>query len=199
MTKLSKVFLMATLAALFLGIAACANQKEPAEQALAAIEKKFQDSGAEIQKYLPERHAEIAKSIDSLRQNIANKSYGDVVAGAKDVENTLKGAVAEARIERAKAQIAMENEWEELSKSMPPMIAAVDKKIDSQHGRPPKGMTKEAWKAMVADYDAARDAWSKAAGEISRATFEASVTAARDAKAKIASIMESLGVEVKAS
>ena len=71
--------------------------------------------------------------------------------------------------------------------------------IDSQHGRPPKGMTKEAWKAMVADYDTARDAWSKAAGEISRATFEASVTAARDAKAKIASIMESLGVEVKAS
>ena len=107
MTKLSKVFLMATLAALFLGIAACANQKEPAEQALAAIEKKFQDSGAEIQKYLPERHAEIAKSIDSLRQSIASKSYGDVVAGAKDVENTLKGAVAEARIERAKAQIAM--------------------------------------------------------------------------------------------
>jgi uncharacterized protein YgfB (UPF0149 family) len=195
MTKLSKVFLTATLAALFLGLAACASQKEPAEQALAAIEKKFQDSGAEIQKYLPERHAEIAKSIDSLRQSIASKSYGDVVAGAKDVENTLKGAVAEARIERAKAQIAMETEWTELSKSMPAMIAAMDKKIDSQHGRPPKGMTKDAWKAMIADYDAARDAWSKAAAEISRATFEASVLSARGAKEKIASIMESLGVK----
>jgi hypothetical protein len=71
----------------------------------------------------------------------------------------------------------------------------MDKKIDSQHGRPPKGMTKDAWKAMIADYDAARDAWSKAAGEISRATFEASVLSARGAKEKIASIMESLGVK----
>jgi len=197
MTRLSKVFLTATLAALFLGLAACASQKEPAEQALAAIEKKFQESGAEIQKYLPDRHAEIAKSIDSLRQSIASKSYGDVVAGSKDVESALKGAVAEARIERAKAQIALEDEWTELSKSMPAMITAMDKKIDSQHGRPPKGMTKDAWKAMIADYDAARDAWSKAAGEVSRATFEASVVSARAAKEKIANIMESL--EVKAS
>lgn len=195
MTKVSKAFLTAALAVLVLGLAACASQKEPAEQALAAIEKKFQDSGAEIQKYLPERHAEIAKSIDSLRQGIASKSYGDVVAGAKDVENSLKGAVAEARIERAKAQIALEDEWAELSKSMPAMISAMDKKIDSQHGRPPKGVAKDAWKATIAEYDAARDAWSKAAGEISRANFEASVLAARDAKAKITAIMESLGVK----
>jgi hypothetical protein len=126
---------------------------------------------------------------------MANKSYGDVVAGSKDVENTLKGAVAEARIERAKAQIELESEWGELSKSMPAMITAMDKKIDSQHGRPPKGMTGTVWKATIAEYDAARNAWSKAAGEISRANFEASVLSARDAKAKIAAIMESLGVK----
>ena len=44
MTKVSKAFLTAALAALVLGLAACASQKEPAEQALAAIEKKFQES-----------------------------------------------------------------------------------------------------------------------------------------------------------
>jgi hypothetical protein len=75
------------------------------------------------------------------------------------------------------------------------MISAMDKKIDAQHGRPPNGMAKDAWKATIADYDAARNAWSKAAAEISRANFEASVLAARDAKAKIAAIMESLGVK----
>ena len=40
-------------------------------------------------------------------------------------------------------------------------------------------------------------AGSKAGAEMTRATFEASVTAARDAKAKIAAIMEKL--DVKAS
>ena len=195
MTKVSKAFLTAALAALVLGLAACASQKEPAEQAFAAIEKKFQESGAEIQKYLPDRYAEIGKSIDSLREGIAKESYGDVVADAKNVENSLKSAIAESRIKRAEAQIGMEDEWTELSKSMPAMIAAMDKKIDSQRGRPPKDMTGAAWKATIADYDVARNAWSKAAGEISRANFEASVLSAREAKAKIAGIMESLGVK----
>lgn len=195
MTKVSKAFLTAALAALVLGLAACASQKEPAEQAFAAIEKKFQESGAEIQKYLPDRYAEIGKSVDSLREGIAKESYGDVVADAKNVETSLKSAVAEARIKRAEVQIEMENEWTELSKSMPAMIAVMDKKIDSQHGRPPKDMTGAAWKATIADYDAARNAWSKAASEISRANFEASVLSAREAKTKITGIMESLGVK----
>ena len=195
MTKVSRAFLTAALAALVLGLAACASQKEPAEQAFAAIEKKFQESGAEIQKYLPDRYAEIGKSVDSLREGIAKESYGDVVDDAKNVESSLKSAVAEARIKRAQVQVEMESEWADLSKAMPAMVAAMDKKIDSQRGRPPKGMTGDAWKATIADYDAARNAWSKAAGEISRANFEASVLSAREAKAKIAGIMESLGVK----
>jgi len=195
MTNVSKAFLTAALAALVLGLAACASQKEPAEQAFAAVEKKFQESGAEIQKYLPDRYAEIGKSIDSLREGMAKKSYGDVVTEAQNVEVSLKKAVADARIKRAEVQIEMESEWTELSKSMPAMISAMDKKIDSQHGRPPNGMTKDAWKATVAEYDAARNAWSKAAGEISRANFEASVLSAREARTKIAAIMESLGVK----
>ena len=71
----------------------------------------------------------------------------------------------------------------------------MDKKITSQRGRPPEGMTTDAWKQTVVDYDAARDAWSKAAAEMTSKNFEATVLAARDAKAKIAGIMETLGVK----
>ena len=48
MMKVSKGFALAAFAAAFLGLAGCASQKEPAEQALAAIEKTFAESGAEI-------------------------------------------------------------------------------------------------------------------------------------------------------
>ena len=51
---MTKAFTIAALAALCLGVAACASQKEPAEQAFAAVEAKFKESSAEIQKYLPE-------------------------------------------------------------------------------------------------------------------------------------------------
>ena len=192
---MSKAFITAALAAVCLGVAACASQKEPAEQALAAVEAKFKESGAEIQKYLPERYAEIEASVASLRDSMSNEDYGDVVAGAGQVQDTLKRAIGESRVKRAQMQVEMEDEWTEMSKSVPAMIDAMDKKITSQRGKPPQGMTREAWKQTIADYDAARDAWSKAAAEMTRANFEATVLAARDAKAKIAAIMESLDVK----
>ena len=193
---MSKAFITAALAALCLGVAACASQKEPAEQALAAVEAKFKESGAEIQKYLPERYAEIEASVASLRDSMSNEDYGDVVAGAGQVQDDPEARHRrEPREARPGAWWRWKTEWAEMSKSVPAMIDAMDKKITSQRGKPPQGMTREAWKQTIADYDAARDAWSKAAAEMTRANFEATVLAARDAKAKIAAIMESLDVK----
>lgn len=191
----TKGFVLAVFAVAILGLAGCASQKEPAEQALAAIEKTFTESGASIQQYLPERHAEVSASIASLRDSMSKKEYGDVVAQAASVQDALRRAVADSRIKHAQMRVEMESEWTELTKTMPGMIAAVDKKIAAQGSRPPKGMAKDAWKTTVQSYDAARDSWSKAAGEITTATFEASVLAGRDAKAKIAAIMETLGIK----
>ncbi|HWN06942.1 MAG TPA: hypothetical protein VNO53_07235 [Steroidobacteraceae bacterium] len=192
---MTKAFITAALAALCLGVAACASQKEPAEQAFAAVEAKFKESSAEIQKYLPERYAEIEASIASLRESMSNEDYGDVVAEAGQVQASLKRAIGESRVRRAQLLVEMESEWDEMAKTMPAMVAAMDKKITSQRGRAPKGMTGDEWKQTIADYDAARDAWGKAAAGLTRSNFEQSVLVARDAKAKIAAIMEKLGVE----
>ena len=195
MFKESKGFVLAAIAVAILGVAGCASQKEPAEQALAAIEKTFKESGASIEKYLPERHAEVSASIASLREAMSKEEFSDVVAQAGSVQDALRRAVADSRIKHAQIRFEMESEWTELTKSMPGMIEAVDKKIASQGSRPPKGMEKDAWKSTIQEYDAARDSWSKAASEITTATFEASVLAARDAKTKIAGIMETLGLK----
>jgi hypothetical protein len=195
---MTKSFVTAALCALVLGLAGCASQKEPAEQAMAAVESKFKESAAEIQKYLPERFAELEQTIASLRESLAQQDYGDVVEGAAAAQDALKRTIADARVKRAQTIAAMDREWDELVQSMPPMIAAMDRKISSQRGRPPKGMTGDEWKQTIADYDAARDAWTKAtATERTRANLEGMVTAARDAKAKITAIMDKL--EIKAS
>ncbi len=191
----SKSLVLAALAVAILGLAGCASQKEPAEQALAAIEKTFKESGADIEKYLPERYAEVNASIASLRESMAQEKFGDVVGEARSVQDALRRAVADSRIKHAQLRVGMESEWTELTKTMPGMIEAVDKKIATQGSRPPKGMEKDAWKSTIQAYDAARDSWSKAASEITTATFEASVLAGRDAKAKIAAIMETLGLK----
>ncbi len=178
-----------------LGLAGCANQKEPAEQAMAGIEKTFEASGAQIQKYLPERHQEIGASVASLRDRLSQEKYGDVVSEAPAVADALRRAVADAQIRRAQVQVELEAVWDELVETMPAMLAAVDRKINAQGGRPPQGMDREAYNAVVARYDAARASWSKAAESIDAASFESSVLAGRDARAAIAGIMEQLGIK----
>lgn len=188
-------FALAALAAAILGLAGCGSQKEPAEQAMAAIEKVLADSGAQVQKYLPERYEEIDARIKALRDSMTQEQFGQVVTDAAGVTDELRRAVADAMIERAKIRAAMETEWTALLESMPAMVAAVDKKIAAQGSKPPKGMDKDAWKALVESYDAARESWGKAAAEMTTANFEATVLAGREARTKIAGIMETLGLK----
>ena len=188
-------FAVAALAAAILGLAGCGSQKEPAEQAMAAIEKTLADSGAQMQKYLPERYEAIDAKIKALRDAMAQEQFGLVVTDAAGVTDELRRTVADAMIERAKIRAAMETEWTTLIESMPGMVAAVDRKLAVQGSRPPKGMDKDAWKALVESYDAARESWGKAAAEMTTANFEATVLAGREAKTKIAGIMETLGLK----
>ena len=194
MTKLNN-FTLAAIAVVTLGLAACGSQKEPAQQALAAIEKTLTDSGAQLQKYLPERYQEINARITALRDAMTQEDFGTVVTDAADVTNELRRAVADAMIERAKTRASMETEWTALIESMPAMIAAVDKKLAVQGSRPPKGMDKDAWKSLVESYDTARESWGKVAAEMTSANFEETVLTGRDASAKIAGIMETLGLK----
>jgi len=188
-------FALAALAAAILGLAGCGSQKEPAEQAMAAIEKTLADSGAQVQKYLPERYEAIDVRVKALRDAMAQEQFGQVVTDAAGVTDEMRRAVADAMIERAKTRAAMETEWTALIESMPGMIAAVDRKLAVQGSRPPKGMDKDAWKALVESYDAARESWGKAAAEMTTANFEATVLAGREARTKIAGIMETLGLK----
>ncbi|MGH8249622.1 MAG: hypothetical protein ACREVI_02815 [Steroidobacteraceae bacterium] len=192
--RLSKIAL-AALAAAALGLAACASQEEPAKQAMAAIEKTLADHGASVEKYLPERKAEIDARITALRESMTRKKFGDVVADAAAIKEDLRQAVADSQIARAEMRIEMENEWEELLKTIPEMIKAVDKKLASQGSRPPEGMEKDAWKMLTASYDATRDSWGVTAEQMAPANFEASVLAGREAKKTIAGVMQILGLE----
>lgn len=186
---------LAALAVGLVGLAGCASQKEPAEQAIAAIEKSLEGSGAMLQKYVPERYEEISASVTSLRERLAKEDYGDVVSGAPAIVDTLRRAVADSQIRKAQMKVELESVWENLVKTMPAMLAAVDKKISSQAGRPPKDMDRDAYNALVATYDDARASWSKAAEAVDAANFESTVATASEARTAIAGVMDTLGVK----
>ena len=182
------------VAAALIALAGCASQKEPAEQALAGIDKTLAESGAQVQKYLPERYAEIAAKVAALKDQLAKEEYGDVVSGAPAIVDDLRRAVADSAIKRAQTRVEMESEWADLLKDMPAMIEAVDKKLAAQGSKLPKDMDRAAFRALVDSYDAARDSWGQASAGMTSANFEATVLAGREARATIAGVMQSLGI-----
>ncbi len=195
MRIIQSVVAVAALTAGLMGLAGCASQKEPAEQAMAAIEKSLEGSGAMLQKYLPERYEEINAKVVALREDLTQEKFGDVVSGAPAVADALRRAVADGQIRKAQVKVEMETAWDDLVKTMPAMVTDVDKKISSQGGRPPKGMDRDAYKALVAGYDAARASWSKAAESIDASNFESTVATAREARTAIADVMDKLGMK----
>jgi len=185
---------MLALATVFLGLAGCASQKEPAEQALAGIEKTLEGSAANLQKYVPERYEEISGKVTALRESLALEDYGAVVSDAPAIADELRRAVADSAIRRAQMKVEMEAEWADLVRTMPALVEAVDRRIAAQAGRPPKGMDRDAYRALVATYDAARASWGKISESVDSANFEATVAAAREAKSTITGVMDSLGI-----
>ena len=183
------------LAVGLMGLNGCASQKEPAEQAMAGIEKSLEASGAMLQKYLPERYEEINAKIAALREDLAQEKFGDVVSGAPAVADALRRAVADSQIAKAQAKVELETVWSDLVKTMPAMLADVDKKISSQGGRPPKDMDRDTYRALVDSYDSARASWSKAAESIDASNFESTVETAREARTAIANVMDKLGMK----
>jgi len=195
MRTFRSTFVLAALTAGLLGLAGCASQKEPAMQAMAGIEKSLEASGAMLQKYLPERYEEISARITALREDLAQEKYGDVVSGAPAVADALRRAVADSQIRKAQVRVELESVWGDLVNTMPAMLAAVDKKISSQGGRPPKDMDRDAYNTLVETYDAARSSWSKAAESVDASNFESTVATAREARTAIAGVMDKLGMK----
>lgn len=193
MNRIASIALVVVVA--IAGLAGCASHKEPAEQAVANIEKSLQGAAATAEKYLPEQYATVAASVEGLRQNLAAEDYGAVVAAAPGVADQVRKLIADSAIRKAQVKVEMENEWVELVKTMPADIGAVDTRIlRMSGGRLPAGMSRDAFKEKVAEFDAAKATWGRAAEAGNAGDLETAVTLSREAKATIDGVKEAFGM-----
>jgi len=180
-----------TLCSVAILFVACANQMEPAKNALDNINTTLTSASADAQKYVPDRFTDAQTKVAALTASYEKKDYAAVVAGAPAVlaeVNGLAGAAAAKKDEMVKA---LGNEWRSLAASVPQSLGAVQARIDdlSKTKRPPKDVDLGAAKSGLAD---ATSAWDKAQEAFKAGNPEDAVTAAKDAQAKIASAAAAL-------
>jgi hypothetical protein len=180
-----------TLCSIAILFVACANQMEPARNALDNINTTINSVSADAQKYVPDQFAEAQTKVAALTASFEKKDYAAVVAGAPAVlaeVNGLSGAAAAKKDEMVKA---LGNEWRSLAASVPQSLGAVQTRIDalSKTKHVPKDIDLGAAKSGLAD---ATSAWDKAQEAFKAGNPADAVTAAKDAQGKVASAAAAL-------
>jgi len=180
-----------TLFSVAIIFAACANQMEPAKNALANINNKLNSAAADAQKYIPDQFAQAQAKVAGLTASYEKQNYAAVLAGAPAVlaeVNGLAGAAAAKKDEVAKE---VGNGWRSLAASVPQAVSAVQTQIDtlSKTKHVPKGVDLAAAKSGLADATAA---WDKAQEAFKTGDPADAVTAGKDAQTKVAAAAAAL-------
>jgi hypothetical protein len=180
-----------TLCSVAILFVACANQMEPAKNALDNINTTLNSVSADAQQYVPDQFTDAQTKAAALTASFEKKDYAAVVAGAPAVlaeVNGLAGAAAAKKDEMAKA---LGNEWRSLAASVPQSLSAVQARIDalSKTKHAPRDVDVGAAKSGLAD---ATSAWDKAQEAFKAGNPADAVAGAKDAQGKAASAAAAL-------
>lgn len=179
--KNKTVGFLAVAAVLLLG--ACANQMEPAQQAIAGIDSAVSAASADAGKYIPDQLASVQAKVADLKAAFDKKDYKAVLAGAPAILSEAQGLLGAAAMKKEEVVKAMSGEWTTLAASLPGLVSAVSSRVAvlSKSKHPPADVDLAAATSASAD---ATSMWSKAQAAFSAGNVEEAVTAARDVKAK---------------
>ncbi len=165
---------------------ACANQMEPAKNALANINTTLSSVSADAQKYIPDQFAHAQGQVAELTASFEKKDYAAVVAGAPAVLAEVNGLASAAAAKKDEIVKALGSQWRDLAASIPQSLSAAQTRIaelaKSKHV--PKGIDLGAAKSGLAD---ATSAWDKAQSAFKSGNAADAVAAAKEAKDKLAS------------
>jgi len=196
MKKLS-VWVLAALAAAL--VMSCANQKAPAEQAVAAAVASLAAVRDSAQKYAPDQLQAVEDQLKGLKDSLAKGDYKAVLTGAPTVNsaiNSLKDAAEAKKADADAASARAKDAWGPASADVPMMIEAIAKRVDSlsKSHRLPKGVTKEGLAAAKSGVDSLKSQWAEATSAATSGDYTTAMLKAEGVKTKAAEMMRSLGM-----
>jgi len=189
--------LFAMLAAASLALAACANQKEPAEQAVAKVESSLAEVRADAEKYAADELKDVDDSVKNLKNNLARKDYGAVVMGAPPVSasvTTLKQTVEQRKADAEQMMAAAQSEWNDLNANVPKAVETLQARVDqlSKNHKYPKGLDKAGFEAAKTDFENMKTQWTEASSQFAEGKVAEAMRKARAVKKQSDDLMQRL-------
>jgi len=195
--RIAKIFV--ALAATALALTACENRKDPAEKTIAQIESSIAEVRADAEKYAPEELKGLDESVATLKRGFGNKRYNEVLTAAPSVTSAvtaLKESIAKAKADSEAILAAAQAEWTELSSSVPPLVDAIQSRVDilSKSRKLPKDVDKAGFETIKTDFETVKSDWTAATREYAAGAAADAVRKARAAKSRAEEIHAKLGM-----
>ena len=189
--------LFAMLAAASLALAACANQKEPAEQAVARLESSLAEFHADAEKYAADELKEVDGAVNNLKSNLAKQDYGGVMMGANSVSasiSALKQTVEQRKADAEQVLAAAQSEWNDLNTNVPKTVETLQARVNelTKNHKFPKGLDKAGFEAAKTDFETLKTQWTEASSEFAEGKVAEAVRKARALKAQGDELMTKL-------
>jgi hypothetical protein len=184
MKRPHKNYALALLSAAALALGACANQMEPAQQAIANIDTAVAATATEAAKYVPDQYKDLQAKVASLKASYDNKDYAAVLAAAPAVLDQARGIGAGASLKKEELDAKLTTGWAALTASLPAQVNAVQSKLASlsKMSKPPKGIDVAAAQAAFGDAPAE---WKQATVAFAAGNIEDASAAAKDVAGKV--------------
>jgi len=195
--KKPSFWVLATLAVL---IAACANQRGPAEQAVTAAESALTNIRDMANRYAPDQLQAVDAQLSGVKDSLAKGDYKGVMAAMPALNTAISNLKDTATANQQQAEAASakaKDAWGPLSSDVPKMVDAISSRVDilSKSHHLPKGVTKDTLAAAKSGLDSMKSAWSDASNAATSGDYTTAVSKGQAVKDQASQIMQSLGMK----
>ncbi len=196
---MKKQFVWLLAAMLTVLIVGCANQKGPAEQAIAGAESALAAVRDTAQKYVPDQLQAVDAQIASAKDAFAKGDYKAVLAAVPAITAAIGSLKDAAQAKEADMQAAMskaKDAWTSISTDTPKMVDAIQSRVDilSKSHHLPANVSKDALASAKSGLDSLKSTWSDAQSAAASGDYTTALSKAQAVKDKAAEIMHSLGM-----
>jgi hypothetical protein len=188
----------ALVALLGMAVAACANQKDPAQKMISDIEAAVKAASPDASTYVPDQLVDVQTKLGTLKASFDKQDYKSVISAAPPVMSEAQSLASAAAAKKQALAKSLNDSWTTLSNTLPADANAIQGRIEFL-SRPVNrklagGVDLDAATSGLAD---ATSLWSKAKAAFAGGNLDEAVTMAKTAKSKLDGLAASLKLDFK--
>jgi hypothetical protein len=193
---LKRSFSLLAAVALVVVASGCANQKAPADAAIASAETAFNAVSAEAAKYVPEQAKEISDAITAAKDAVAKGDYQAALTSAQALPAKITDLTAAVAAKKTELTAA----WTGLSTGLPKVVEAIQSRIGmlSKSKKLPAGLDQAKFEDAKTGLATVTSTWTEATTAFGAGNLTDAIAKAETVKARAAEVMGLLNMQMPA-